>query len=240
MGSVGSISVVDTEKLTDWASSQASMIEAATRWIQGYDHEYWTTTTPQEEEALRAAAASGIAFLSTYTGPNSDWTTHATEALQRRGQTTAAQAREVAAILRQWAGQVASGFADVPRLAVAGRAAVASDDLMGQVHALIEDRDAHPAAAIVLAGAALELRTRAAVDARQITISERRSLGAYYRKLREDGLITAQTVKEFEAVAGLRNDAAHGQFDALSKERAGLMEQQVVLLLRVLDDLDPA
>jgi hypothetical protein len=29
----------------------------------------------------------------------------------------------------------------------------------------------------------------------------------------------------------MRNDAAHGDFDALSRERAGLMEQQVKLFL---------
>ena len=36
-------------------------------------------------------------------------------------------------------------------------------------------------------------------------------------------------------VAGLRNDAAHGEHDLLSRERAGLMEQQVNLFLTRLE-----
>jgi hypothetical protein len=44
-------------------------------------------------------------------------------------------------------------------------------------------------------------------------------------------------MKEIEVCAGLRNDAAHGRFDDLSRQRAGLMEQQVSLLLRTLAEI---
>jgi hypothetical protein len=38
-------------------------------------------------------------------------------------------------------------------------------------------------------------------------------------------------------MSGIRNLAAHGEFDDLSRERAGLMEQQVNMFLRRLSDL---
>ncbi len=38
-------------------------------------------------------------------------------------------------------------------------------------------------------------------------------------------------------MGALRNSAAHGDFDNLSPERAGLMEQQTNILLRRLADL---
>lgn len=38
-------------------------------------------------------------------------------------------------------------------------------------------------------------------------------------------------------MSGVRNAAAHGRFDELSRERAGLLEQQVNLFLRRLADL---
>ncbi|EME65864.1 hypothetical protein, partial [Amycolatopsis decaplanina] len=45
--------------------------------------------------------------------------------------------------------------------------------------------------------------------------------------------------KELETCAGLRNQAAHGDFGPLSHERAGLMEQQTSILLRRLEELPP-
>ena len=40
-----------------------------------------------------------------------------------------------------------------------------------------------------------------------------------------------------EQTSGLRNAAAHGDLEALSRERAGLMEQQVNILLRRLTEI---
>jgi uncharacterized protein YutE (UPF0331/DUF86 family) len=50
--------------------------------------------------------------------------------------------------------------------------------------------------------------------------------------LRKRELISKQDMKDVEQMAGLRNTAAHGEFDDLSFERAGLMEQQVNVFLR--------
>jgi hypothetical protein len=53
-------------------------------------------------------------------------------------------------------------------------------------------------------------------------------------------VLSAQDMKDVEQMAGVRNSAAHGEFDVLSHERAGLMEQQVNLFLsRLAKVLDP-
>jgi hypothetical protein len=88
-----------------------------------------------------------------------------------------------------------------------------------------------------LAGAALEVALRSAVDELQLTLSEKPGIMAYARRLRAEGIITVQDVKDVDQMAGVRNLAAHGQFDDLSRERAGLMEQQVNLFLARLSTL---
>lgn len=93
---------------------------------------------------------------------------------------------------------------------------------------------------MVLAGAALEIGLRSVVDAhglnpdgKQLTIS------TLAQVLRSNELISRQEVKDIEQVGGLRNSAAHGIFDGLSRERAGLMEQQVnILMARIENILD--
>jgi hypothetical protein len=102
---------------------------------------------------------------------------------------------------------------------------------MEQVRVLASDRSVHAAAPIVLAGAALEVALRSAVDELQLVLTERPSITAYARRLRTEGILTAQDVKDVEQMAGVRNSAAHGEFDVLSPERAGLMEQQVNFFL---------
>jgi hypothetical protein len=55
--------------------------------------------------------------------------------------------------------------------------------------------------------------------------------------LRASRMLSVQDVKDIEQIGGLRNSAAHGDFDTLSRERAGLMEQQVNMLLRRLTEI---
>ena len=231
---------MDVTQVVNWARSQADSIDAQTRWepeANGYGG-YWTATSEQSAGQMMAAASAAIAVLTDYAGRDSAWAMRADEAVRREGETPGAHAREVAGVLREWANHVEQGLARVPRIEEPAHGSVAADDLMAQVHQLNEDNDAHPAAAVVLAAAALELRVRSTVAGRGLELQERPSLMAYCRRLRQDEVISAQDVKEFDVVAGLRNDAAHGHFERLSRERAGLMEQQVVLLLRRLDDLD--
>lgn len=114
--------------------------------------------------------------------------------------------------------------------------AVASTDLMEQVRALVKDTAVHPAAPIVLAGAALETALRGAVDEADLTLVGNGSLTAYGKALRSADLITKQEMKDIEQMSGLRNAAAHGDFDGIRQAHASLMEQQVNLFLSRLSD----
>lgn len=153
------------------------------------------------------------------------------------GQSMESGARALAEVLRAWTAQVEAGVL-VPRYIEAhGARKVASTDLMEQVRLLAEDGTIHPAAPIVLAGAALEVALRSAVEELELDLAERPSISAYARRLRTEGLLSPQDVKDVEQMGGLRNAAAHGKFDELSAERAGLLEQQVNLFLRRLGTL---
>jgi hypothetical protein len=55
-----------------------------------------------------------------------------------------------------------------------------------------------------------------------LILSEKPSISAYARLLYKNNLLGKQDLKDVEQLAGMRNDAAHGDFDALSRERAGL------------------
>ncbi len=65
----------------------------------------------------------------------------------------------------------------------------------------------------------------------------RATLSVLTARLRQQDVLSKQDVKDVEMCAGLRNAAAHGEFDGLTLERAGLMEQHTNLLLRRIADL---
>jgi hypothetical protein len=148
-------------------------------------------------------------------------------------------ARALGDVLRAWADQAEAGIITVPQAEALGARAVASTDLMDQVRMLNEDREVHPAAPIVLAGAALEIALRAALGELSIELPGKHSISTYSGCLRSAGLLTVQDVKDIEQMGGLRNSAAHGQLEdgAVNRQRAGLMEQQVNMFLRRLADL---
>ncbi|MEU4675079.1 hypothetical protein AB0F91_45860 [Amycolatopsis sp. NPDC023774] len=123
---------------------------------------------------------------------------------------------------------------------IRGEIAGVRTDLMGQVRQLLEDGSVHPAAPIVLCGAALEIALRALAEAKNVAVEERPTMNTLTTALRREGLITAQDVKDLTMCAGVRNQAAHGDFDALSAERAGLMEQTTNMLLRRIADIQDA
>lgn len=78
---------------------------------------------------------------------------------------------------------------------------------------------------------------RGAVEQLNLETPGTPGISAYSRALRGADIISKQDAKDLEQMAGLRNAAAHGEFDTLSKERAGLMEQQVNMFLGRLRDI---
>ncbi len=108
------------------------------------------------------------------------------------------------------------------------------NDLLGQADQLLVTSGIHPAAPIVIAGAALEQYLRTLVEAEGVSLGNRKpGMSAFAEVLRKEDLLTKQDVKDITSWAGMRNDAAHGRWEKVSDpDRAGLMIQGVNLFLR--------
>jgi hypothetical protein len=107
-------------------------------------------------------------------------------------------------------------------------------DFLGQAHALLDEKGIHPAAPAVLAGAALEEFLRTWVEAEGLSIGSRKpSIDAYTGALREAELINKQDVKDITSWAGLRNHAAHAEWDDVAdKNRVAIMIEGINLFMR--------
>jgi hypothetical protein len=193
---------------------------------------HWVANDDAAEELITARTAAAVEFLRQYAGPDSVWA-------ERAGKQSSgpSHARTLAALLRAWADQVDAGIVEIAGSRAWTEVGIVSTDVMDQVRRLLEDNAVHPAAPIVLCGAALEIALRAVAEARNVPLPQKPTLHLLVGALRQARLLTVQDVKDFESVAGARNQAAHGEFDSLSAERAGLTEQQTNILLRRLADL---
>lgn len=233
---------MSVEDLVAYARNHADLMDQDMRWERGeYQGGWWTADPPTKYNTIVSRAAAALEFLRQYSGEDSHWTRRATAMYESHGdgKSTESGARAIGEFLRSWADQVEAGVIEVVGARAQAEIEVVNTDVMGQVRRLIEDKNMHPAAPIVLCGAALETALRATVDAHNLVLTKRPSISAYGQLLRTSNLINAQDMKDIEQCGGLRNSAAHGEFDALSAERAGLMEQQTNLLLRRLSDLVP-
>jgi hypothetical protein len=224
-----------------YARGLAQDLTRGVQWTSSGSRGWWQATDRTLLPEIMARVTAALEFLRQYAGEESFWTQRAITVYQDKGdnQSLESGAVGVGGMLTAWADQVEAGVIEIRGAHAWAEVEVAATDMMSQVRRLLEDRDTTPAAPMVLCGAALETAMRAVISARQLQLTERPSLGAYTRLLRAHGLISKQDAKDFDQVAGLRNQAAHGEFDALSRERAGLMEQQTNLLLRTLADLAP-
>ena len=229
-----------TEQILEWAENHARHLRAEMVWSStasraGGD---WRATDHEARGRIRARATAALAFLERFAGPDSRWSQTAHSVFDDHGdnQSMESGARAIGDVVSEWTGAVRGGQAQ-PRLVESlGARAVASTDLLEQVRALNADRTVIPAAPIVLAGAALEIALRSALEELDLTIDARPSISAYAQALRRAEVLNRQAMKDIEQMAGLRNAAAHGEHDELSRERAGLMEQQVNQFLAHLED----
>lgn len=229
----------NVQDVLTYARHQADALEKDMCWEQTEFGGYWKANNEIVASRIAARATAALELFRRYSGAESYWTRRATVVYESKNSNQSAEsgARALGELLRAWSDQVETGVAEIFGARAWAEIGVASTDLMGQVRNLLEDRRAHPSAAIVLCGAALEIGLRAVAEAHNLILEERPSLSAYSRLLRGASLITLQEVKDLEQCAGLRNSAAHGEFEHLSHERAGLMEQQTNILLRRIGDL---
>jgi hypothetical protein len=138
---------------------------------------------------------------------------------------------EIARILDAWADHAEAGLTATRGGFEASARVAASTDLMEQVDLLLQDKRVHPAAPVMLAGAALEELLRAMVVDCGEAVVGKPSIASYADALRRAGLLDAQDVKDVTAFAGLRNHAAHGEFDKV-QGRAQYMVDGVNLFMQ--------
>ncbi|HUZ53100.1 MAG TPA: hypothetical protein VMU94_11305 [Streptosporangiaceae bacterium] len=229
-------------ELVSWAREHATKLEADMTFRPAFSpgsSGYWQAAGDDlgGESRIRARAITALDFLEHFAGAGSQWARGGHDILDKNVRSMETGARALGDVLREWANQVDAGIVVVPQAEAHGARAVAATDLMEQVRMLNEDKTVSPAAPIVLAGAALEIALRSAIAELSLQLPPKHSINAYMGCLRAAGVLSVQDVKDVEQMSGLRNSAAHGDFDALSRERAGLMEQQVGILLRRLAEI---
>lgn len=222
------------DKIVFEAKSLADEMQSGMRWNpqSTSSNSSWWADDISQRPVIQARGVAGIEFLRTFAGKGSAWVQQAEAVLESADRKPVEhRVRGVGEIVLAWAQQVELGLTEVAGIEGQNVRLVATTDVMEQVRELNSDRGVHPAASIVLAGAALETALRGAVEEKQLSFEGRGSIATYAKALRGTDLLSKQDVKDIEQMGGLRNAAAHGEFDELSRERAGLMEQQVNLLL---------
>ena len=155
---------------------------------------------------LSALHVPAVAFLSQYAGEDSAF--YKMVGLARPGFTD--DMFNAGNALIGWADFVDAGLASGESFDVRARTE-AADDLMDQVHVLLHETDFHPAAAVVLAGAALEERLRGLLLGTGQPLPEKPGLSKLASVLRAANVIDKGQEKGILFVADLRNEAAHGQ-----------------------------
>jgi hypothetical protein len=108
------------------------------------------------------------------------------------------------------------------------------NDIINQAKSLIDTKGIHPASACVLAGASLEEFLRLWIEEQNISIGRNKpSIDTYTKILRENNLIDKQDTKDITSWGGLRNHAAHGEWDFVSdKNKIDLMIDGINLFMR--------
>jgi hypothetical protein len=107
-------------------------------------------------------------------------------------------------------------------------------DFLDQARILLEQQRVHPAAPAVLIGASLEEFLRTWLESANINLGNKKpSLESYSQLLRENDLITRQDAKDISSWGGLRNHAAHGEWDEVAdRKRISIMLESVGLFMR--------
>ncbi|WP_419552664.1 hypothetical protein [Candidatus Poriferisodalis sp.] len=227
-------------QILKWAEGHIAQLKKDMVWMprgHGYG-DYWQAADPTAQGSIRARAAAALDFLERFAGSTSRWAQAAHQVYEKNGENQSMEsgARAIGDVIQEWSDLVRSGQIKPAFVDALGLRGVASTDLMEQVRALNTDATVNPAASIVLAGAALEIVLRSAVEQLGLTTSRTPGISAYAEALRASGVLGRQDLKDIEQMAGLRNLAAHGRVEDLSRERAGVLEQQVNIFLRRLEE----
>ncbi|MGW3769932.1 hypothetical protein [Actinomadura verrucosospora] len=211
----------ELDELVQWARNEAERL----REVRGLH------PGPGSARFGLAHATSALEFLKR-NAPGTSFARSAEHLFEREGRLSADDAVEgIADILDAWALSTGESWAKALPFDVQARIEAATD-LMEQVQQLLDDSKVHPAAPIVLAGAALEEFLRSRITAKGLSPSGKPGINTYATALQQDGGLTRQEVKNITSWAGLRNHAAHGEWDQISREEARIMVAGINLFLQ--------
>lgn len=107
-------------------------------------------------------------------------------------------------------------------------------DFLDQARILLDTKGVHAAAPCVLIGASLEEFLRNWVEEAGLSVGQAKpSLDSLSKTLKNEELLTKQDMKDIASWGGLRNHAAHGEWDEVNdKRRIALMLEGVNLFMR--------
>lgn len=184
------------------------------------------------KNAIYGAFAEISQFLKTYAGPKSEFLSSVKE-YNPKTYNNEASSRYISEIVQSFIDYVEAGLHEDVNPERRAQLDTVSD-FLEQAQILLHSRSVHPAGPIVLIGASLEEFLRTWVESEGIQFGNRKpGLDTYATSLREVDLISKQDVKDITSWTGLRNHAAHGEWDEIDdKKRANLMLEGVNLFMR--------
>jgi len=168
-------------------------------------------------------------FFRSYVGPKSSFYLEAKDV----GGAPASQLKSLEALLRSFAEYVAAGLHAGVSPARRAQLEVVSD-LLNQSQQLLNTTGVHPAAPAMLIGATLEEYLRTSVEEAGLSIGNKKpGIQAYADALYAADLLSKQDMKDITAWGGIRNDAAHGEWDKVADPvRIRIMLEGVNLFMR--------
>jgi len=176
--------------------------------------------------------AEACEFLRTFAGAKSEFLA-SLKSFDPRIVSDSYSAETISAVLRAFREYVEAGLHSEVSPERRAQLDVVSG-FLEQAHQLLETRGIHPAAPAVIIGAALEEFLRTWTGTAGVSLGQRKpGMDNYATVLRDAELLTRQDCKDIIAWAGLRNHAAHGEWDEVSdRSRVSLMLDGVNLFMR--------
>ena len=178
---------------------------------------------------IEGAQTQLIEFMRTYVGPKSSFF----ERSKHQAGSLAYRIEYLVAILESFIDYIKAGLhAEISPERRAQLDIVS--DFLEQANSLLESHDVHPAAPSILIGSTLEEFLRTWIEAEGLSLGNKKpGIDNYAKILREADIITKQDVKDITAWAGIRNHAAHGEWNEVSdRQRIRLMLEGVNLFMR--------
>lgn len=185
-----------------------------------------TSTIGNPENAAKAQVCE---FLRQYAGPHSSFLKEAEAATGY----TEYMITTLSAILISFIEYLQAGLAT--NLSPERQAQIdVVSDILAQAQTMLENESFHSGGAAILIGASLEEYLRNWVEHADLaTNAMRPGIDSYAKMLLASNLISKQDIKDITSWAGLRNHAAHGEWDMVSdRSRIRLMLEGVNLFMR--------